>query len=265
MGVRLTIPSGRFAPGRNAAASYVTLRELTVRGRRVLPAMMLCAASLGCVPRLRLPSLPSSPPAALSPGDSGAQLARQLAPVLYLQADESFPLLRSVAVVHPTRPIIAYHLLWRDDAHGAWVPLTKPSDQEIVWVGFDSTGAPVDVWTYWHGSVLHTSWPRRQVLIDVQWGKHGSLPRGTQPHTLPAGKSLEAFYLISWMGIVDLWVGRLARRGPLCFCGSYARYVAFTKPLGLAERLDVVARTEDPAPLLRAVFGARYSRKPNWP
>ena len=228
-------------------------------------AVPLCVAWAGCGPRLHLPSLSSSPPGALPLGDTGATLARQLAPVLYLQADEWFPVVRAVAVLHPTRPIIAYHLLWRDDAHGAWVPFTKPSDQEIVWVGYDSTGAPVDVWTYWHGDVLHVAWPKRQVLIDVQWGKHGSLPRATLAEFLPVGKSLEAFYLLTWMGIPDLWLGRLSRRGPLCFCGSYPRYVAFTKPLGVADRLDAIARAEDPSELLRAIFGPRYSRKRLWP
>jgi hypothetical protein len=197
--------------------------------------------------------------------DTGATLARQLAPVLYLQADETFPLVRVVAVVHPSRPIIAYHLLWRDDAHGAWVPFTQPSDQEIVWVGYDSTRAPVDVWTYWHGNVLHVSWPRRQVLIDVQWGKHGSLPRGLRPSSLPRGQSLESFYLLTWAGIPDLLLGRLSRGGPLCFCRGYARYLEFTKPLGVVARLDVIVRTEEPSEVLRSVFGDRYSRKQPWP
>jgi hypothetical protein len=172
---------------------------------------------------------------------------------------------RVVAVLHPTRPLIAYHLLWRDDAHAAWVPFTNPSDQEIVWVGYDSTGAPVDLWTYWHGNVLHVPWPRRQVLVDVQWGKHGLLPRGTHSGTLPAERSLESFYLLSWAGILDLWLGRLSRRGPLCFCGGYARYTSFTRPLGLAQRIDVVTRADDPSHVLRSVFGPRYSRKRLWP
>jgi hypothetical protein len=239
-------------------------QNLTVYASPIL-GIVLGAASVGCGPRLRLPPLPSAPPGALSPEDTGATLARQLAPVLYLQPDESFPLLRAVAVLHPTRPIIAYHLLWRDDAHGAWVPFTNPSDQEIVWVGYDSTGAPVDLWTYWHGDVLHVPWPKRQVLVDIQWGKHGSLPRAMRPRGLRPEHSLESFYLLSWAGILDLWLGRLSRRGPMCFCGSYARYVAFTRPLGLAPRLDVIARTEDPSDVLRSVFGKRYSRKRPWP
>lgn len=239
-------------------------RRLAARVGRLL-AVPFCVVWAGCGPRLRLPPVPSGLPGALAPGDTGATLARQLAPVLYLQADEWFPLSRAVAILHPTRPIIAYHLLWRDDAHGAWVPLTKPSDQEIVWVGYDSTGAPVDLWTYWHGDVLHVAWPRRQVVVDVQWGKHGSLPRAIRPGSLPTERSLESFYLLTWVGILDLWLGRLSRRGPVCFCGGYARYTSFTKPLGLASRIDVVARAEDPSGVLRAVFGARYSQKRPWP
>ena len=168
-------------------------------------------------------------------------------------------------MLHPTRPIIAYHLLWRDDVHLGWVPFTRPSDQEIVWVGYDSTGAPVDLWTYWHGYVLHVPWPKRQVLIDVQWGKHGSLPRATRLETLPAQRALELYYLLSWAALPDLWLGRLTRKGPLCFCGSYARYLAFTKPLGLAGRLDAIVRTEDPNAVLESVFGKHYSRKRPWP
>ena len=77
--------------------------------------------------------------------DSIDRLARTLAPTLYLQADETFPLSRIAAVVHPTRPIISYHLLWRDDVHGSWVPFTVPTDEEVIWVSYDSTGAPTDL------------------------------------------------------------------------------------------------------------------------
>ena len=94
-------------------------------------------------------------PGAVADSDSSATLARELAPLLYTQRDEWFPLERAVAVVNPSRPIIAYHLLWRDDVHGSWIPFTVPTDEEIVWVGYDTTRAPTDIWTFWHGSVLH--------------------------------------------------------------------------------------------------------------
>jgi hypothetical protein len=168
-------------------------------------------------------------------------------------------------VIHPTRSVIAYHLLWRDDAHGAWLPFTKPTDHEIIWVGYDSTSAPVELWTYWHGSIVHTEWSARgQPLVDVQWGKHGSLPTATRPVDLPWAKSHDVFYLLAWL-LPDLWLGNLARRGPWCFCHGYARYTTFTKPIQLAQRINLVARDADPTEALRAVFGNRYARKIAWP
>jgi hypothetical protein len=204
-------------------------------------------------------------PEALSPDDTGAMLARQLAPTLYLQRDETFPLSRAVAVLHPSRRVIAYYLLWRDDAVGAWVPSTIPTDEEEVWVEYDSTNAPTDLWTYWHGTVLHTDWRGKgQLVVDVQWGKHGSLPHDALTADLPSGKALLVFYAMAWM-LPDLWLGNLTRRGPWCFCHGFRRYKEFTRPLLLAPRLNVIARTEDPDGILRRVFGTPYSRKPFWP
>jgi hypothetical protein len=192
--------------------------------------------------------------------------ARSLAPVLYLQRDEWFQLERVVAVVHPKRQIIGYYLLWRDDIHGAWVPLTKPTDEEIVWVGFDSTQAPTDVWTYWHGEILHADWRGKgTVEIDVQWGKHGSMPRGLVDDDLLWPRSLTNFWVSSWVGLPDIWLGRLSRRGPLCFCHGYRRYKTFDRPMFLGPKIDVVGELEEPDPVLRAVFGAPYSHKIAWP
>jgi hypothetical protein len=192
-------------------------------------------------------------------------LARALAPVLYLQRDETFPLSRAVAIVHPTRRVIAYHLLWRDDVNGAWIPFTVPTDEEVVWVGYDSTRAPNEVWTYWHGRVLHTRWPPEQVGIDVQWGKHGSLPRGIIESDLPPLRTLNFFYAATWFLLPDIWLGNTARRGPWCFCHGYRRYRDFSRPLRLADHLDAVARTADPHAVLHAVFGSKYSNKRLWP
>ena len=204
--------------------------------------------------------------AAVDSGDTGAILARALAPILYLQRDEWFPLERAVAVLHPTRRLIAYHLLWRDDVHGSWIPFTVATDEEVVWVGYDSTSAPTDIWTYWHGAILHTDWrDRGQTGIDVQWGKHGSLPRGVIESDLPRQKSLNSFYAFTWIGLPDIWLGDLTRRGPFCFCHDYARYRDFSKPLFLSGRLDAVVRTDDAREALGAVFGKPYSKKPNWP
>lgn len=223
--------------------------------------------AIGCGPRARIPEGPVPLAAALAPTDSSAVLARSLAPVLYLQRDEWFAISRIVAVVHPTRPIVAYHLLWRDDVNGSWIPFTVPTDEEIVWVGYDPvSGAPTDMWTYWHGKILHTSWrDRGPPAINVQWGKHGSLPRGIVESDLPGAGTLNVFYALTWLSLPDIWAGQLTRRGPWCFCRGYARYRDFSRVTPIADSLTAVVRTDDPTEVLTAIFGQPYSRKKAWP
>jgi hypothetical protein len=223
-------------------------------------------ALLGCGPRAHIPPRPVALPGALSERDSVARLARALAPLLYLQVDEWFPLERVVAVVHPSRRLVGYHLLWRDDVHGSWIPFTVPTDQEIVWVGYDGIGAATDVWTFWHGTILHADWRGKgPPAINVQWGKHGSLPRGMVESDLPGNLKMNAFYFFSWIGLPDIWLGNLTRRGPWCFCKGYGRYRDFSKLLTLGNRIDVVIQTENPDEALAAVFGRPFSRKRTWP
>ena len=222
-------------------------------------------AVMGCGPRANIPPVPVSP---LTSGtsDSVAALARSLAPVLFIQRDEWFTLERVAAVVHPAERVLAYHLLWRDDAHGSWIPFTVPTDQEIVWVGYDSTHAPTEVWSFWHGKILHTDWKDRgTVTVDVQWGKHGSLPRGTLAADLPFTAKPVSFYAFTWLGLPDMWLGNLTRPGPWCFCKSFNRYQEYTKPLLLAERIDLVAHTENPREALQSLFGKPFSKKRPWP
>ena len=225
---------------------------------------VLLVLVMGCGPHAHIPVRPVNLRGALGPADSGAMLARSLAPVLYLQRDERFPLSRVVAVLHPTKRVIAYHLLWRDDVNGSWIPFTVATDQEIVWVGYDPSGAPTDIWTYWHGTILHTPWQKSQVMIDVQWGKHGSLPRGIIESSLPGPKKLNFFFAATRFLVPDQVLGRMNRKGPVLFGHSYKRYRDFSKLVTTRDRLDAIARTEDPDEILRSVFG-KYSRKPPWP
>jgi hypothetical protein len=228
----------------------------------VLVATLVTAA---CGRHVQLPPVPRAPPDA---ADSAARmLAQSLAPTLYVQRDEPFPLLRVVAVLHPTRSLIAYHLLWSHDINGQWMPWTKPSDEEEVWVGYDPvTSAPTELWTYWHGTVLHTEWRGKgQPAIDVQWGKHGSLPHRVIESDLPRTKTLNVFYVGEYLLLPDIWLGKIAHGGPLGFFHSYARYREFTRVVPLTNRLNAVLRTEDARPGLHAVFGSIYSNKRWWP
>jgi len=234
----------------------VDFRFAVTLARCTLPVTTLLAA---CGPTAHIPPGPIVLPQALTGDDPATLTARALAPVLYRQRDEWFQLERVVAVVHPKRPIIGYYLLWRDDVQGAWIPFTKATDEEIVWVGYDSTSAPTDVWTYWHGAVLHADWKGRgPVAIDVQWGKHGSMPRGIGADGISWPRTLTNFWVSSWVTIPDVLLGRLSRRG-------YRRYRTFDRPLTTADRIDVVARLEDPDVVLATVFGRPYSHKRPWP
>ena len=263
-GLRIGPPGGPRSPSMvGSIRPCVWIEQLRLHSRSAL-ALLLIGALSGCGPRAHIPLRPVALQGALAQTDSGAILARSLAPILYLQRDERFPLSRAVAVVHPTRPVIAYHLLWRDDVNGSWIPFTVATDQEIVWVGYDPSGAPTEVWTYWHGTILHTKWPRSQVAIDVQWGKHGSLPRGLVESDLPRFRTLNMFYAFTRILVPDMILSRAMRGGPATFPHSYARYRDFSRELRLVDRLDAIVRTDDPDSVLRAVFG-RYSRKPEWP
>lgn len=242
-----------------------SLRRRTIQIRERICIGLATALVTACGPHAHIPLRPANLPDALAATDSGAILARHLAPILYLQRDESFPLERVVAVLNPSRPIIAYHLLWGDDVHGSWVPFTVPTDEELLWIGYDATHAPTDVWTYWHGQILHTPWPKSQVAIDVQWGKHGSMPRNVKQSDLPKPRTLNFFYAMALAGEWDILLGDLTRKGPLCFCHGYRRYRQFTRPIVLSERIDAVVRTLDPHPVLLEVFGGKYSNKDPWP
>ena len=236
------------------------------RGALRYHTLLLACLLAACGPRARVPVAPVAVPNVVDNSDMDAHTARALAPLLYLHEDETFRLLRVVATIHSTRRIIGYHLLWRDDVHGSWIPGTTPTDEEIVWVGYDSTRAPTELWTYWHGTILHIDWRGRgAVAIDVQWGKHGSMPRGLISADLPWPKKLGMFWLGHWVGLPDIWLSRVQRKGPLCFCSGYAHYREFTRPMAIADRLDAIVRADDPRRALRAVFGRNYSKKPLWP
>ena len=258
--IEFAAPHGRRRP----------LRVRTAHARIALESAFclsafLCLALTACGPRTHFPALPPVLPDSLTKDDTSAILARELAPILYLQRDESFPLERTVAVVHPTRRVIAYFVTYRHDIAARWSPFAQGPDEEEFWVGYDASFAPTDLWTYWHGDILHANWRGKGELgVDVQWGKHGSIPRGTPVRDMPRDKSLELFYAMTYV-FPDLVFGRFSSPGPLCFCHSFARYLEFTRPIVLGARLTAIGRTADPDSLLSAVFGSRYAHKPYWP
>ena len=117
----------------------------------------------------------------------------------------SFPLKDAAAVLHPSERLIAYHLFWEDDID--FPEDNDPCDHEVVWVQFSRDRQSIErFWTYFHGRILeggedalrdarrHEMRPR----VNVQWGKHGSMPLGWESMTIvgDAGDLERAYYAV---------------------------------------------------------------------
>ena len=108
----------------------------------------------------------------------------RFSPRLFQVRSDPFRLLDAVAIHHPDEPLIAYHFFWEDDID--FPADNDPCDHELVWVRYDpARNALSELYTYFHGRILsspeavrdaaaHSGRPR----VNVQWGKHGSLPAG---------------------------------------------------------------------------------------
>jgi len=70
-----------------------------------------------------------------------------------------------------------------------------------MWVGYDpATHEPTDLWTYWHRSILHTSWrDKGRPAVISQWGKHALLPAGVIESDLPHPQTLNTFYAFEFL------------------------------------------------------------------
>lgn len=124
------------------------------------------------------------------PTPAERRIVERLAPRVFVTRREPFALRDVAAIVHPDRPLIAYHLFWDDDID--FPDDNDPCDHEIVWVRYRDDGSFDRVWTYFHGRILdggaaagadaaaHTMRP----AVFVQWGKHGSMPVGWRAHRI---------------------------------------------------------------------------------
>jgi tetratricopeptide (TPR) repeat protein len=108
----------------------------------------------------------------------------RFSPRLFQVRSDPFRLLDAVAIHHPDEPLIAYHFFWEDDID--FPADNDPCDHELVWVRYDpASNALSEFYTYFHGRILSTAEAVRDAVahngrprVNVQWGKHGSLPTG---------------------------------------------------------------------------------------
>lgn len=109
------------------------------------------------------------------------RLIQKFCPRLLMNSKECFPLKDVVAVHHPIKPIIGYHLFWEDDYD--FPDDYEPCDHEEIWIEYDpKTEVVTNVMCWFHSRVLksedavkeaHSN--QQRAIIRIEWGKHGSL------------------------------------------------------------------------------------------
>jgi hypothetical protein len=217
-------------------------------------------------------------------------LVRRFAPRVYVTRSELFPLKDFAAILHPARRLIAYHLFWEDDID--FPEDNDPCDHELMWVQYSEDRSSLErVWTYFHGRILdggkealedakrHRMRPR----INVQWGKHGSMPiswrdlkilrDSSPPSSEPISLKTyneETFRTLSTGGrrLPDHPLG-LRLRWPRRFSGNWAAFSDFSKlvdPLPLLDRtrMALVSRWNS-ATINQHFLTYNFRPKTEWP
>jgi hypothetical protein len=217
-------------------------------------------------------------------------LVRRFAPRIYVTRSEFFPLKDFAVILHPTRRLIAYHFFWEDDID--FPEDNDPCDHELMWVRYSEDRTSLDrVWTYFHGRILdsgneslqearrHQMRPR----VNVQWGKHGSMPAGWEdlkllrdssaPGSEPISLKVyneETFRILSTRGR-RLAEHPLGVRGgwPVRFSGAWTAFSDFSRlvePLELLDRkrMALVSRWNS-ATINQHFLGYNFRPKTEWP
>jgi len=200
-----------------------------------------------------------APPTA--PSKQQEDVILRFSPRVFQTPTDPFPLKDVLAIHHPHEPLIAYHFFWADDID--FPDDNDPCDHELVWVRYDPSAQMItDLTTYFHGRLLrsaaavqdahlHGERPR----VNVQWGKHGSLPFGWEELSIQADAGdIEKSYLdlAKPMRLADynratylklrnegrrLMDHPLARTWPKRFDGSWEQFVEFRKEIDVRQVL----------------------------
>lgn len=218
------------------------------------------------------------------------EMVRRFAPRVYVTPSEFFPLKDFAVIVHPQKRLIAYHFFWEDDID--FPEDNDPCDHELIWVEYAEDRQTLKrVWTYFHGQILdggkeavnearrHGMRPR----INVQWGKHGSMPAvweslkirrdSSTPTAEPISLKLdneETFRRLSSAGrrLPDHPLG-VRGKWPRKFSGDWAAFTNFSKriePLALLEqnRMALVSRWNS-ATINQFFLRYNFRPKTEWP
>jgi len=190
-------------------------------------------------------------------------LARRFLPRLFTTTSEPFRLQDFAIILHPSRRLVAYHLFWEDDID--FPEDNDPCDHEVLWVEYAEDQKTIaGVRTYFHGRILRGSGEALQDAkanggrsrVNVQWGKHGSLPLGWEKLLIVAdeGDAEKTFYPLGRpISLLDYNRGtyeKLSKEGrrlsehplgrgwPKKFLGSWQDFTDFAVPIDPDELLS---------------------------
>jgi len=219
-----------------------------------------------------------------TPSEEFFKLSLKYAPRIFANPKEYFKLKDLVAVIHPTKPIIAYNLFWEDDID--YPGDNDPSDHEVVWIEFNkSKGKVTGVYTYFHQAILSTEEAVRdtdlhdqRARINVQWGEHGSLPLGWEKlHPEAIFEKISKRIKIKNMAQRYQELSKsiknphhpLAKDWPKKFVGSYKDFITFTKYIEirrfLTKKKMVIISQWPNAVINRYFLNYNYFPKKQWP
>jgi hypothetical protein len=217
--------------------------------------------------------LAADPPAGVTPEQRA--LVLKFAPRLHLVPGEFFPLKDIAAIVHPDKPIIAYHLFWEDDL--GFPSDNDPCDHEVVWVEYDpATTRVTRVHAYWHGRIVTTDAATADAnvhdgrpWIGVEWGFHGSLPWQAPGTVKVVDDILRDHWHAAHVTAKTRPRDPLARGWPTEYAGDFAAFTTFSqpfdpRPLLRTQELMYVSRWAN-ATLNRYCLRYNFAAKTEWP
>jgi hypothetical protein len=228
------------------------------------------------------------------PSAAQKHLARRFLPRIHVTLAEPFRLQDFAVILHPTSRMVAYHFFWEDDID--FPEDNDPCDHEVMWVEYaEDEETIIGFVTYFHGRLLrageeaiqdaraHGGRPR----VNVQWGKHGSLPLGWETMKIVADEGdLEKKYYPLQRNITLLDYNRgtyeklskegrrlsdhpLGKRWPKKFPGSWKDFKDFSKtvdPSGLLDSRQMIKVSRWNSATINQHF-LRYNFRPKteWP